>query len=153
MSSESWWTGRWCVINIASTDAMFIHSFWIFLLRLFKSTTTQRRSRHSTDTVSEFHAKAPQATVSDGLVQGPYVGARAGFESKTLGRQLLTVPMSHHVPPMLLNTWPEKLVQGMMMYCWFDFNCVYAHVHWQKCKLPATTPTLFKSAEFWIQIF
>ena len=35
----------------------FIHSFWLFLQRLFKSTATQRRSRHSTDTVSEFHAK------------------------------------------------------------------------------------------------
>jgi len=27
------------------------------------STTTQKRSRHSTDTVSEFHDEAPQATV------------------------------------------------------------------------------------------
>jgi len=25
------------------------------------------------DTVSEFHAKAPQATASEGLAQGPYV--------------------------------------------------------------------------------
>src|SRR6218665_120444 len=44
------------------------------------STTTQRRSRHSTDTVPEFHAEAPQATVSEGLAQGPYVAARAGVE-------------------------------------------------------------------------
>src|SRR6218665_1907644 len=35
-----------------------IHSFWLFLQRLFKSNTTQRRSRHSTDTMSEFHAEA-----------------------------------------------------------------------------------------------
>src|SRR6218665_204151 len=39
---------------------------------------------HSTDTVSEFHAEAPQATVSEGLAQGPYVAARAGFEPATL---------------------------------------------------------------------
>ena len=48
------------------------------------STTTQRCSRHSTDTVLEFHAKAPQATVSEGLVHGPYVVARAGLEPATI---------------------------------------------------------------------
>ena len=32
------------------------------------------------DTVPEFHAKAPQATASEGLVQRPYAAARAGFE-------------------------------------------------------------------------
>ena len=41
--------------------------FRLFLWHLFKSTTTQRRSRRSMDTVSEFHAEAPQATVSEGL--------------------------------------------------------------------------------------
>ena len=48
------------------------------------ATTTQRRSRHSTDTVLKFHAKAPQATASEGLAQGPYVSARAEFEPATL---------------------------------------------------------------------
>jgi len=33
----------------------------------------------STDTVLEFHAEAPQATASQGLAQGPYEVARAGF--------------------------------------------------------------------------
>ena len=61
-----------------------IHSVRLFLKRIFKSTTTQRRSKHSTDTVSEFHAKAQQATASEGLVQGPYVAARTGFEPATL---------------------------------------------------------------------
>jgi|SRR6218665_338317 len=36
------------------------------------------------DTVREFHAEVPQATVSEGLAQGPYVAARAGFEPTTL---------------------------------------------------------------------
>src|SRR6218665_3611747 len=49
-----------------------------------QSTTTQRHSRHNTDTVSEFHSEAPQATASEGLAQGPYVAARAGFEPMTL---------------------------------------------------------------------
>jgi len=34
--------------------------------------------------VLEFHAEAPQATVSEGLAQGPYVAARAGFKPVTL---------------------------------------------------------------------
>ena len=50
-----------------------IHSFRLFLQRLFKSTTTtQRRSRLYT--VSEFQAEAPQATASELLAQGPCVG-------------------------------------------------------------------------------
>jgi len=36
------------------------------------------------DTASEFHAKAPQAIVSEGLAQGLYVAARTGFEPTTL---------------------------------------------------------------------
>ena len=44
---------------------------------------TQRRSRHSTDTASEFHAEAPQSIASEGLNQGPYVAARAGFKPTT----------------------------------------------------------------------
>src|SRR6218665_3579496 len=34
--------------------------------------------------MSEFHTKASQATVSEGLAQGPYVTSRAGFELETL---------------------------------------------------------------------
>jgi len=39
---------------------------------------------YSTDTETEFHVEAPQATVSEGLAQGPYVAARAVFEPTTL---------------------------------------------------------------------
>ena len=45
--------------------------------------------------MSEFHAEAPQATVSEGLAQGPYVAARAGFEHTTLrtkGAESANVP-------------------------------------------------------------
>ena len=68
----------------------FIHSFRPFLQRLFKATTrpTQRRSRHITDIVPEFHAEAPQAIVSNEIAQGSYmyiyVPARAGVEPKIL---------------------------------------------------------------------
>ena len=43
------------------------------------SSTTQKRSQCSMDTVPEFHAKAPQATAIEGPAQGPYVAAGAGF--------------------------------------------------------------------------
>src|SRR6218665_2546382 len=46
--------------------------------------TTQRRSHHSTDTVSEFHIEAPQATASEGLAQGPNVAATAVVKPMTL---------------------------------------------------------------------
>ena len=62
----------------------FINLFRLFLIRLFKSTTTQRRSLHSTDTVPKLHAEALLPAASKGLVQGPYMAARAGFEPKTL---------------------------------------------------------------------
>src|SRR6218665_1213331 len=58
------------VINVFALF-IFIHSFRLFLSCLFKSTTTERHSRPSTDTVSEFHAEVPKATVSDGLPKVP----------------------------------------------------------------------------------
>src|SRR6218665_726883 len=62
--------------------SLFIRSFiQAISKRLFKSICTQRRFEHSTDTVSEFHAKA---TASEELAQGPYVAASAGFEPTKL---------------------------------------------------------------------
>src|SRR6218665_2971073 len=76
----------------------FIHSFWPFILCLFKSATAQKRSRHSTDTVSEFHAEAPQATASSGLAQGPNVAARAGFEPTILWSKGFDSTNAPHLP-------------------------------------------------------
>jgi len=36
------------------------------------------------NTVPEYHSEAPQATVNEGLAQGPYVAARAGVAPMTL---------------------------------------------------------------------
>ena len=49
-----------------------IHSF---ILDISKA-HLQVRSRHITDIVLEFHAEAPQSTVSEGLAQGPWSGFR-----------------------------------------------------------------------------
>ena len=51
------------------------------------------------DTVSEFtrlSARLLEATVSDGLAQGPYVAAKAGFKTATLCRKASTLSMRHH---------------------------------------------------------
>src|SRR6218665_1982151 len=77
-----------------------------FLWRLFKSTNTQRRSRHSTDTVSEFHAEAPQATASEGLAHGSYVAARVGVEPATL--QSTDIDSTNEPPrPKICSGFPQ----------------------------------------------
>ena len=76
-----------------------------FLKRLFKSTNTHWCSRHSTYTVSEFHAKAPQATASEGLVQGPTMAARAGLKPPTLLQKGIDYTKA---PPHFLS-WPLAL--------------------------------------------
>ena|SRR6218665_4037594 len=78
------------------------------------STTNKRRSRHSTDTVSEFHAEAPQATASEGLAQGLYVAARAGFELTTLWTK---VAESTNEPP--CPTMPSILILLRTYYTCF----------------------------------
>ena len=55
------------------------------------------------DTLPEFHAEAPQATVSEGLSQGPYVAARAGVEPMTLRTKGVD---STNAPPT-----PQKIIQ------------------------------------------
>src|SRR6218665_1923973 len=80
----------------------FVHSFVHSIsIAPYQFTTTQRRSRLSTDIVSEFHAKVPQATASKELTQGPYVyvAARAGIEpTRPFGQKAPNLPMSHHAP-------------------------------------------------------
>src|SRR6218665_2391898 len=68
---------RW---NRNSFIHSFIYSGYFYSASSSPLCTTQRRSRHSTDTVREFQAEAPQATVSEVLDQGPYVAARAGLQ-------------------------------------------------------------------------
>ena len=53
--------------------------------------------RHCTDTVSEFHAKVPQASASEGLARGSSLATRAGFEPTTL---LSTAIDSANEPPL-----------------------------------------------------
>ena len=55
----------------------------------------------------EFHAEAPQATVSYGLAQGPYVTARAGVEPTTLRLKAIdstNAPSRHTSVPHLIRT-------------------------------------------------
>src|SRR6218665_2114541 len=62
------------------------------------STTTQRPSRHSMNTVPEFYAETPQATASEGLAQGPYMAARAGVKPMTLRTKHVDSTNAPHTP-------------------------------------------------------
>src|SRR6218665_300725 len=75
-----------------------IYSFRLVIKSLFKSTTTQRRFRQNTDTVSKFHAEAPQATLNEGLAQGLYGAARAGVEPMTLRTKGVDSTNAPHTP-------------------------------------------------------
>jgi len=61
-----------------------VHSFFHSGYFFSASSNPKRRSRHNSDTVSEFHAEAPQTTASEDLAQGPSVAARVWFEPATL---------------------------------------------------------------------
>ena len=75
----------------------------IFLAPLQVHSTTQRRSRHSTNAVSKFHAKAPQTTASEGLVQESTWRSERDSNSRPFGRKSTTLPMSHHIHVPLLS--------------------------------------------------
>ena len=74
---------KMCLIVSSLQCYSFIHSGY-FYSPLFKSSTTKMRTRHSTDTVPEFHADEPQATVSEIHAQGTYVAARARVAPMTI---------------------------------------------------------------------
>ena len=64
------------------------------------------------DTVPEFHTKAPQATVSEGLAQGPYVAARVGVKPMTLwtkGVDSTNAPHTPHNYFVIMEEWKHLL--------------------------------------------
>ena len=71
--------------------------------------------------MSEFHAEAPQAIVSEALAQGPYVAAKAGFEPTTLLSRGIdstnAEPRSTHVILQMLRN-----AQGVGILL-FHFSC------------------------------
>src|SRR6218665_3785682 len=82
---------RLCIITVKPTQRRDIestlrvtHSFWPFLERPFKSSTTQRRSRLQHGYCIGVSRRSAEATAGKGLSQGPYVTARAGVEPTTL---------------------------------------------------------------------
>src|SRR6218665_897933 len=73
----------------------FIHSGYLYSA---SSSPPLLRGAHGTDTVPEFHAEAPQATVSEGLAQGPYVVASAGVEPMTSDEWRRLYQCATHAP-------------------------------------------------------
>src|SRR6218665_213231 len=99
-------TSKFALSASSSVSSSFIHSgyFYIASSNPLLLRGARPESRHSTDTVSEFHADAPQTVASKGLVQGPDVAVRAVSHPRPFGRRAMNLPMSHHAP-LLLFSW------------------------------------------------
>src|SRR6218665_782523 len=83
---------------------MYHRSFRLFLQCPFKSITTQRCSLHSTDTVSEFHFKAKQATASEGLPKVHTWRLERDTNPRPSGRKASTQQMFYHTLKNLKRT-------------------------------------------------
>jgi len=64
--------------------------------------------------VLEFHTEAPQATVSEGLAQGPYVVARVGVELMTL--QTKGVDSTSNEPLLLCPADTAKILENIRFF-------------------------------------
>src|SRR6218665_1636857 len=94
------------LINIFRAAGLDIHSFINsgYFYSAFSSPLLLRGAHDTcTDTVPEFHAEAPQAPVSKGLAQGPYVAARAGVEPMTLRTKGVDSANVPHTPNINYN--------------------------------------------------
>ena len=64
--------------------------------------------------MSEFHTEAPQTTATEGLAQGPYMAARAGFETTTLqtkgNESTIEPPRSFHKHYLLQRAYKEPSI-------------------------------------------
>jgi len=103
----------------------FIHSGYFY--STCSSPLLLRGAPDSTDNVLEFDAEAPQATVSEGLTQGPYWLARAGFEPTTL--QTKGVESTNAPPrPILMESFSvSDLVSFVVGSC--KCNLIFTKCH------------------------
>jgi len=82
------------------------------------------------DTVPEFNTEVPQATVSKGLAQGPYMAARAGIELMTLrtkGVDSTKAPPCPIIMPQIKDTvriW-TKLIKKLIIYAYKIINSLF----------------------------
>src|SRR6218665_2038937 len=76
------------------------HSFMLFLYRLFKSTTAQRRSRRSTDPMlrGNFTPKRHRQLRVKDLPMVPTWRLEQDSNPRSFGRKASMLPMSRHVP-------------------------------------------------------
>src|SRR6218665_3639584 len=85
---------RW-LRRVRSVIHSVFHLFWPFLYRLFKSSTTQRRSRLQHGYYIGVSRRSAQATAGKGLAQGTYVAARAGVEPTTFRLTVIDLTLHH----------------------------------------------------------
>ena len=126
----------------------FIHSFRHpgYFYSASSSPLLLRGTPDSTDTVLEFHAEAPQAIASEGLAQGPYMVARAGFEPTTLRTKGNESTNELPCPWLMINSsflwnvystmrWIQTLAGRKNSKIQFSFALLYfTCVHMRACK-------------------
>ena len=105
---------------------LFIHSFYFF-----KTSTTQKRSRHSTDTVPEFHAKRQRQLWVKDLSKVPTWRLERESNPWLFGRKASTLPKRHQVPQrynviIALSIWTSCELTDKVGWCpvWI----LYEHV-------------------------
>jgi len=88
---------RWRPINcsLTSVDIAFIHSGYFYSASL-KSTTTQRRFRHSTDIVSEFYPERHRQLRVKDLLKVSTWRLERNSNPQLFGRNATRLPMSRH---------------------------------------------------------
>jgi len=89
-------------LNNKADKQTFVSSGYFY--RTSSSPLLLRSAPDTERKLSLFHAEAPQATASEGLAQGPYVAARAGFE------------------PTILRTKGDESTNEQPKFLWFHKN-------------------------------
>ena len=73
------------IVFLKGCIVLYIVLYLSISIALLTAGAFQKRSRPQLLTLCRsLHAEAKQATASEGLAQGPYMAARAGFEPTTL---------------------------------------------------------------------
>src|SRR6218665_2097719 len=119
----------------------FIHSFWPFLYRLFKSTTTQRHSRLQHGFCIGVSRRSAWAIVGKELAQGPYVADTAGVEPITLRLRVIDLTNAPPRPTTMthISDKMRRLSRGMATK---NRKSLILHIHGYLCHLTSLTFSL-----------
>jgi len=128
----------------------FIHSFWLFLWRLFKSTIVPRSAPNTAQILCRsFTPKSHRQLRVKDLPNDPTWRLQRYSNPRPFGRKASNLPMSHHAPHIIntnINISQGVICRGLGVcptllhcstLCWYIINSSSMHV------FTYLTPTLF----------